>query len=162
MAPPACESESQAVEESDARGSKTGGPGGQIRPPGGPISRPGESQTTSWGVLGARSASGGRSGREKGSWKIVWRALGTVLGRSWRLLGQFRVAFPPPGMARGGHFWRYVGVIFGGILGAQAEKLNMSFSNAFYVCLGPLSILFFVLCCLPCCVAGGAVHMQLS
>ena len=98
MAPPACESESQAVEK------------------------------TFWGVLGAMSASGGRSGREKGSWKIVWKALGTVLGPFWRLLGQFRVAFPPmggPGAAPGGHFWRYLGGIFEDILGAQAENLKM-------------------------------------
>ena len=43
MAPPACKSASQAVEESDARGSKKGGPGGQIRPPPG-------SNFASWGV----------------------------------------------------------------------------------------------------------------
>ena len=88
---------------------------------------------TSWGVLGARSASGGRSGREKGSWKIVWRALGTVLGSSWRLLGQFRVAFPPLGPGRlrkvifggiGGPFWRYFGRP-----GREAE--NDHFSSVF-------------------------------
>ena len=44
--------------------------------------------------------------------------------------------------------------------GAQAEKLTMRIFRCFYVCLGPFSILFIVLCCLPCCVAGGAAHMQ--
>ena len=106
MAPPACESESQAVEESDARGVKNGGPGGSNSTPRGSNFAswgvPNGLLETSWGVLCARSDSGGRSGREKGSWKIVWRALGTVLGSSWRLLGQFRVAFPPLGGARGG------------------------------------------------------------
>ena len=128
-------------------GPKKGGPGGQIRPPGGPISRPRESQTTSWGVLGARSASGGRSGREKVSWKIVWRALGTVLGPSWRLLGQFRVAFPPQGRARGRSrrsFLKYFGVIFGNSLGAQAEKLNMIIFQVLLCLLG--SVLYSMYC----------------
>ena len=90
---------------------------------------------TSWSVLGARSASGGCSGREKGGWKIVWRALGTVLGPSWRLLW---------GGARGGsgRFWRYFGVIFGGILGAQAEKLNMLFVQAFFMFVWVLSLFY--------------------
>ena len=43
MAPPACESESQAVEESDARGVKKGGPGGSNSTPPG-------SNFASWGV----------------------------------------------------------------------------------------------------------------
>ena len=123
-------------------GPKKGGPGGQIRPPGGPISRPRESQTTSWGVLGARSASGGRSGREKVSWKIVWRA---VLASSWRLLGHFRVAFPPlggPGEAPGGHFWRYFGGHFGkyfGRPGREAKKCNF---QVFFLFVWVLSLFY--------------------
>ena len=53
----------------------------------------------SGGLLVARSASGGRSGRKRGSWKIAWRALGTVFRLSWRILGPFWVDLPPP---RGG------------------------------------------------------------
>ena len=83
------------------------------RAPGGQISGPKWSSGASWGVLGARSASGGRSGREKGSWTIVWRALGTVLGLSWRLLGRLS----PPG----GGPERLREVIFRGILGPFLE-----------------------------------------
>ena len=121
MAPPACESASQAVEESDARGPQKEAPGVKCRPR--RVSKFASRGVqnglleTSWGVLGARSASGGRSGREKGSWKIVWRALGTVLGSSWRLLGQSRIVFPP----LGGAPERLREVIFGGILGSFLE-----------------------------------------
>ena len=44
----------------------------------------------------------------------------------------------------------------------QIMPKNDHFSNVFYVFLGPFSILFIALCCLPCCVAGGAAHMQTS
>ena len=103
-------------------GPKKEAPGVKFDPPGSnfaPWGVPNGLLETSWGVLGARSASGGRSGREKGSWKIVWRALGTVLGSSWRLLGQFRVAFPPLGGPRTGSgrsflevFWGHFGKSF--------------------------------------------------
>ena len=106
MAPPACESDSQEVEESDARGSKQGGPGGQISPPGGPISRPGGGPKTSfWRPPGASWVPGRpqeRSRREKGSWKIRWRALGSVLGPSWRVLSPLRIDFLSQGGAREG------------------------------------------------------------
>ena len=39
---------------------------------------------------------------EKRSLKIERRALGTILGSSWRVLGPFWVAFPPPWGPRGG------------------------------------------------------------
>ena len=68
----------------------------KFRPPGGPLE-------SSWGVLGAESASEERSGRKRGVSKKLWRALGTTLGSSWRVLGPFWVAFPPPpGGPRGG------------------------------------------------------------
>ena len=50
---------------------------------------------------------------EKRSLKIERRALGIILGSSWRVLGPFWVAFPPPlggpGEAPGGHFWTFLG-----------------------------------------------------
>ena len=55
----------------------------------------------SWGVLGARSASGGRSGWERGRWKVVLRALGTVLEPFWRVLGPLLVDFPTRGEGPG-------------------------------------------------------------
>ena len=160
MAPTACESGSQEVEVSDARGSKNRSSGGQISPPPRVKFRspgiPNGLLEPSWGVVGARSASGGRSGWERGRWKVVWRALGTVLESSWRL----STPWGGPGEAPGGHFWRYFGVIFGSVLGDQAEEVKLIIFQNFNVILDPFSILFIALCCLPCCVAGGTAHIQ--
>ena len=51
-----------------------------------------------------------------------WDRLGVLLAPLRPVSGRLS----PSGEAPGGHSWRYFGVIFGGILGAQAEKLNMS------------------------------------
>ena len=67
-----------------------------------------------------------------------------------------------PGRLREVIFGGIFGDMFGGILGAQAEKLKIMIIQVFFVCLGPFSVQFIVLCCLPCCVAGGAAHMQKS
>ena len=87
MAPLACESESQAVEESHARGGKKGGPGSQIRPPGGPISRPGESQTGFW--RGLRRALWARKGPLENCMEGSWDRLGALLARLGPVLGRF-------------------------------------------------------------------------
>ena len=110
---PACESASQAVEESDARGSKKGGPGGQIRPPGGrsPL-RP---------VSGPLSPPGGAPERLR---EVIFADM--------------------------------LGVIVGSIWDAQAEKLKIVIFKCCFCLFG--SFLY----CLPCCVAGGAAHMQKS
>ena len=98
----------------------------KFRPPGGPLE-------SSWGVLGAESASEERSGRKRGVSKKLWRALGTTLGSSWRVLGPFWVAFPPPlggpGEAPGGHF-------FDLFWDAPAEILKMSCCLLFFTYLG--------------------------
>ena len=49
-----------------------------------------------------------------------------------------------------------------GVLGARSALGGKGGVEKYYgcVCLGPFSTLFIVLCCLPCCVAGGAAHMQ--
>ena len=83
----------------------------------------------------------------------MWRALGTILGSSWRVLGPFWVAFPPPG--------RLQEVIFGLFWAVPAKILKMSFCLSFFHIVGVFfSVLLFALCCLPCSVAGGVVHMQ--
>ena len=87
----------------------------------------------------------------------MWRALGTILGSSWRVLGPFWVAFPPPWGAPG----RLQEVIFGLFWDVPAEILKMSFCLSFFHIVGVFfSVLLFALCCLPCSVAGGVVHMQ--
>ena len=89
--------------------------------------------------------------------KIERRALGTILGSSWRVLGPFWVAFPAPWGAPG----RLQEVIFGLFWDVPAEILKMSFCLSFFSHIwGLFSVLLFALCCLPCSVAGGVVHMQ--
>ena len=158
MAPPACESGSQEVEESDARGSKKRSSGGQISPPPGvkfrPPGVPNGLLKPSWGVMGARSAPGGRSGWERGRWKIVWRALGAVLERFWCVLGPFLVT-------RGEGPGRLPEVIFEAFFGRPGrEAKKRQFSTYVDVYFVHFSLLCFVPCCLPCCMAGGAAQMQ--
>ena len=79
---------------------------------------------------------------------LIW-ALGTILGSSWRVLGPFWVAFQAPG----GHFWTFLG------------RPSRDLKNELWFIVFPhiwslFSVLFFALCCLPCSVAGGVVHMQ--
>ena len=146
MAPPACESGSQEVEESDARGSKKRSSGGQIL-----LLKP------SWGVMGARSAPGGRSGWERGRWKIVRRALGAVLELFWRVLGPFLVDFPTRGEGPG----RLPEVIFEAFFGCPGrEAKKRQFSTYVDVYFVYFSMLCFVPCCLSCCAAGGAAQLQ--
>ena len=130
----------------DARGSKKEPHRSKIGPPGGPLE-------SSWGVLGAESASEERSGRKRGVSKKLWRALGTTLGSSWRVLGPFWVAFPPPWGVPGGHFWTFLGRPSRDL---KNELLFVVFSHTWSL----FSVLLFALCCLPCSVAGSVVHMQ--
>ena len=78
------------------------------------------------------------------------RALGIILGSSWRVLGPFWVAFPPPW---GGHFWTFLG------RPSRDLKNELLFGVSSHIW-GLFSVLLFALCCLPCSVAGGVVHMQ--
>ena len=161
MAPTACESGSQEVEVSDARGSKNRSSGGQISPPPRVKFRspgiPDGLLEPSWGVVGARSASGGRSGWERGRWKVVLRALGTVLEPFWRVLGPLLVDFPTRGEGPG----RLPEVIFEAFFGRPGrEAKKRQFSTYVDVYFVHFSLLCFVPCCLPCCMAGGAAQMQ--
>ena len=73
--------------------------------------------------------------------KIERRALGTILGSSWRVLGPFWVAFPPPWVAPG----RLQEVIFGLFWDVPAEILKMSFCLAFFHIFGVFFLCFFLL-----------------
>ena len=76
------------------------------------------------------------------------------LGASWAHFGSH---FPPPrggpGEAPGGHFWTFLGRPSRDL---KNELLFVAFSHLW----GLFSVLLFALCCLPCSVAGGVVHMQ--
>ena len=76
------------------------------------------------------------------------------LGASWAHFGSH---FPPPWGAPG----RLQEVIFRLFWDVPAEILKMSFCLSFFHIVGVFfSVLLFALCCLPCSVAGGVVHMQ--
>ena len=75
------------------------------------------------------------------------------LGASWAHFGSH---FPPPWGAPG----RLQEVIFGLFWDVPAEILKMSFCLSFFHIVGVFfSVLLFALCCLPCSVAGGVLHM---
>ena len=160
MAPTACESGSQEVEVSDARGSKNRSSGGQISPPEGQISLPGDPKRASGALLGRR-------GRQVGLRRALWvgkgevesciGALGTVLEPFWRVLGPLLVDFPTRGEGPG----RLPEVIFEAFFGRPGrEAKKRQFSTYVDVYFVHFSLLCFVPCCLPCCMAGGAAQMQ--
>ena len=68
--------------------------------------------------------------------------LGPILGR----------ISPPPGGPRGGHFWTF--------LGRPSRDLKNELLFVVVSHIWVFSLLLFALCCLPCSVAGGVVHMQ--
>ena len=105
MAPPACESGSQEVEESDARGSKKRSSGGQISPPPGVKFRspgiPNGLLEPSWGVVGARSVG---KGEVESCIEGSWDRLGALLARLGPVVGRFSHPGGGAGEAPGGHF----------------------------------------------------------
>ncbi len=112
MAPTACESGSQEVEVSDARGSKNRSSGGQISPPpGGQISLPGDPKRASGALLGRR---GRQVGLRRALWvgkgevesciEGSWDRLGALLARLGPVVGRFSHPGGGAGEAPGGHF----------------------------------------------------------
>ena len=70
--------------------------------------------------------------------KIERRALGNILGSSWRVLGPFWVAFPPPLGGLGE-------VIFRRFWDVPAEILKMSFCLSFFHILGVFFLCYYLL-----------------
>ena len=99
---------------------------GPKRSPTGQISPPRGSSGVLLGRLGRQVGLRRALWAEKRSLKIERRALGTTLGSSWRVLGPFWGAFPPPpGGPQGGHFWTFFWDV-------PAEILKMSFCLLFF------------------------------
>ena len=76
------------------------------------------------------------------------------LGASWAHFGSHS---PPPlggpGEGPGGHFWTFLGR-------PSRDLKNELLFVVFHIVGVFFSVLLFALCCLPCSVAGGVVHMQ--
>ena len=115
MAPTACESGSQEVEVSDARGSKNRSSGGQISPPRGSNFAPRGSQTGFWSPPGASWAPGRPQEGALGG-------KGTVLEPFWRVLGPLLVDFPTRGEGPG----RLPEVIFEAFFGRPGREAKKS------------------------------------
>ena len=144
MAPPAPE----RVMKIDARGSQKEPHRSNFAPPGVLWSPPGASWAPS------RPQKGALGGKEE--FENCMEG-GTILGSSWRVLGPFWVGFPPPPWGVPG---RLQEVIFGLFWDVPAEILKMSFCLSSFRIFGVFfSVLLFALCCLPCSVAGGVLHM---
>ena len=109
----------------------------------------------------------GRLGRQVGLRRALWAEKKSLeierrlLGPSWGPLGaswaHFGSHVHPPWGAPG----RLQEVMFRPFWDVPAEILKMSFCLLFFSHIwGLFSVLLFALCCLPCSVAGGVVHMQ--
>ena len=73
-----------------------------------------------------------------------WDRLGVLLAPLRPVSDRLSPPWGGPGEAPGGHFWRYFGVIFGSVLGDQAEKVKMIMFQVFFMFVWVLSI-FYVL-----------------
>ena len=83
------------------------------------------------------------------------------MGPSWGPLGASWAHFGSHSPRWGGAPGRLQEVMFGLFWDVPAEILKMSFClSVFSHIWGLFSVLLFALCCLPCSVAGGVVHMQ--
>ena len=109
----------------------------------------------SWGPGRRQEGTLGDLGRKRVRQKIVWTALGVVLGPSWPLLGPFWVGSPPPGRSSGRYFLKDFSEVK-----PRAAKMSIFYSfSCFWV---PGSLLYVVLCCLACCAPGGLANMEKS
>ena len=150
MAPTACESGSQEVEVSDARGSKNRSSGGQISPPPGSNFAPRGSQTGFWSPPGASWAPGrpqeGALGGKGGGGKLyggllgpAWSPFGASWARCWSI-------FPPGGRGRGGSRRSFL-KLFLDVLAERPKKDNLAhmlmFISYIFLCyvLSPVAFL---------------------
>ena len=130
----------------DARGSQKEPHRSNFAPPGVLWSPPGASWAPSRPQKGALGGKEEFENCVEGSWDH----LGVLLARLGPILG--RISPPLGGLGE---------VIFGLFWDVPAEILKMSFClSVFSHIWGLFSVLLFALCCLPCSVAGGVVHMQ--
>ena len=121
-----------------------------MSPPQGVLwSPPGESWAPS---RPQKSALGGKEEFQK-IMEGSWDHLGVLLARLGPILGRISPPLGGPGEAPGGHFWPFLGRPSRDL---KNELLFVVFSHMS----GLFSVLLFALCCLPCSVAGGVVHMQ--
>ena len=133
----------------DARGSKKEPHRSNFAPQGVLWSPPGASWAPSRPQKGALGGKEEFENCVEGSWDH----LGVLLARLGPILGRISPPLGGPGEAPGGHFWTFLGRPSRDL---KNELLFVGFSHIW----GLFSVLLFALCCLPCSVAGGVVHMQ--
>ena len=104
MAPTACESGSQEVEVSDARGSKNRSSGGQISLPGDPKRASGALLGRRGRQVGLRRALWVGKGEVESCIEGSWDRLGALLARLGPVVGRFSHPGGGAGEAPGGHF----------------------------------------------------------
>ena len=75
--------------------------------------------------VGLRRAFWARKGQLENCMEGSWDRLGVLLAPLRPVSDRLSPPWGGPGEAPGGHFWRYFGVIFGSVLGDQAEKVKM-------------------------------------
>ena len=142
-------------EKSTPGGLKKEAPGIKFRPPGVKFRPPGSSKWASGLLLG-------RLGRQVGLWRTLGGKGGVgklyvgLLGPSWGSLGASWARFGSIFFPRGGA-GRVILKVFWGLPGREAKTEHFQIFECFF---GPISLLYVVLCCLPCCVAGGTAHIQ--
>ena len=117
-------------------------------PPGGPKWLPGGFR----GPLGRQVARWRAKGGVRNQKKILLVGPGGPLGASWGRFGLPPTPQERPGEAPGAHFLKFFGSA-----GAEGPKGNMCY--VFYCFRVSISMLFLVLCCLPCCAPGGVANM---
>ena len=147
MAPPAPE----RVMKIDARGSKKEPHRSNFAPQGVLWSPPGRLGRR----VGLRRALWAEKRSFKKNMEGSWDHLGVLLARLGPILGRISPPLGGPGEAPGGHFWTFLGRPSRDL---KNELLFVVFSHIWSL----FSVLLFALCCLPCSVAGGVVHMQKS
>ena len=131
-----------------------------VNPPGGSKIGPRGGQTWSNSLFAGLRVPRGRFLKDSSSFLEdsssnlgSWDHLGVLLARLGPILGRISPSLGGPGEAPGGHFSTFLGRPSRDL---KNELLFVVFSHMS----GLYSVLLFALCCLPCSVAGGVVHMQ--
>ena len=128
----------------EAPGVKFDPPGVQFRVLGSPKRASGDLLKRLGRQVGLRRAFWARKGQLENCMEGSWDRLGVLLAPLRPVSDRLSPPWGGPGEAPGGHFWRYFGVIFGSIFGAQEKEVKMNSFKCFLCILG--SFLYYIYC----------------